>query len=303
MPARFTSARFVGREGAFARLAAALDAAADGRARTVLVSGSGGVGVSRFLDESAARLALLPEPFAVIRGGARAAGTERPYAPLIRALEPTLLQLPDGELSAVLATGAEDLVRMLPRLAPRVEQLGRLPPIPTTTSPERRQARVFESVLGVLGRLSERQAILLVLEDLHHADAATRELVAFLARIANQQRLCVVGTWQPDQLTRSHPLKATFARIDGGRRRPERIELDPLGRDELAALVEGIEGERPSAGVLVLVAERSGGSPLITEELVAARRELSSASLTGTLEDLVVARLARRTPECRRVLR
>ncbi len=303
MPARFTSARFVGREGAFARLAAALDAASEGRARTVLVSGSGGVGVSRFLDEASSRLAALPEPFAILRGRARPSGLDQPYAPLIRALEPVLLALDDVELAAALSTGAEDVVRLIPRLRDRARALGVLPERPTATSPERRQARVFESVLGTLGRLAQARPIALVLEDLHDADAATRELVTFLARIASRERLCLVATWQPDELTRHHPLEANLARIAEGPRRPERIELGPLGRDELAALVEGIEGERPSAGALVLVAERSGGSPLIAEELVAARRELSSASLTGTLEDLVVARLARRSPECRRVLR
>jgi DNA-binding CsgD family transcriptional regulator/tetratricopeptide (TPR) repeat protein len=86
-------------------------------------------------------------------------------------------------------------------------------------------------------------------------------------------------------------------------RTPDRLELGRLGRDELAELIEGIEGERPSASALVLVAERSGGSPLIAEELIAARRELSGASLTGTFEDLVTARLALRSVECRRLLR
>ncbi len=303
MPARFTSARFVGREGAFARLAAALEVAAAGRARTILVSGTGGVGASRFLDEATIRLGTLPDPFLVLRGRARPSGTDRPYAPLIRALEPVLLELPDTQLTGVLATGAEDVVRLMPRLGPRVATLGVLPDRPTIASPERRQARVFEGVLGALGRLGEARPVALVLEDLHHADGATRELAAFLARIANHQRLCLMLTWQPDELTRAHPLRGTLNRIAESRRPPDRIELGPLGRDELAALVEGIEGERPSAGVLVLVAERSGGSPLIAEELVAARRELSSASLTGTLEDLVVARLARRSPECRRLLR
>jgi tetratricopeptide (TPR) repeat protein len=303
MPARFTSARFVGREGSFAKLATSLDAAAEGRARTVLLSGSGGVGVSRFLDEAAARLSLLPEPFLVLRGRALPSGMDRPYAPVIRALEPVLLDLPERGLADVLATGAEDVVRLMPRLRPRVEGLGVLPERPTSASPERRQARVFEGLLGALGRLGERRPVAFVVEDLHHADAATRELVAFLARIANQQRLCLVATWQPDELTRRHPLEATLARMAEAPRGVDRIELGPLARDELAGLVEGIEGERPSAGVLVLVAERSGGSPLIAEELVAARRELSSASLTGTLEDLVIARVARRTPECRRLLR
>ncbi len=82
-----------------------------------------------------------------------------------------------------------------------------------------------------------------------------------------------------------------------------RIDLAPLARREIAGLIEGIDGERPSASIVVLVAERSAGSPLIVEELVAARRELRNATLTGSLADLVSARLARRSPECRRVLR
>ncbi len=82
-----------------------------------------------------------------------------------------------------------------------------------------------------------------------------------------------------------------------------RVDLAPLARREIAGLIEGIEGERPSASIVVLVAERSAGSPLVVEELVAARRELRNTSLTGSLANLVAARLARRSPECRRVLR
>ena len=84
---------------------------------------------------------------------------------------------------------------------------------------------------------------------------------------------------------------------------PERLTLPPLDRDELAALIEGIEGERASASLLLLVAERSGGCPLVAEELLAARRELPTASLTGSFDELVIARLAIRSVECRRVLR
>jgi len=303
MPVRFTSARFVGREGAFARLAAALDAVTEGRARTILLEGSGGLGVSRFLDEASGRIAGLPEPFVVLRGRAWPAGSDRPYAPLIRAIEPALLALDDAELEAVLATGSEDVVRVMPRLRERLAGLDILPARSTTAAPERRQDRVLEGLLGALGRMGERRPIALVVEDLHHADAATREFVTFLGRTAKERRLCLVGTWQPDQLTRSHPLGANLTRIAEGPQQADRIIIGPLDRDELAALVEGIEGERPSAGALVVVTERSGGSPLIAEELVAARRELSSASLTGTFEDLVVARLARRSPECRRLLR
>jgi DNA-binding CsgD family transcriptional regulator/tetratricopeptide (TPR) repeat protein len=91
--------------------------------------------------------------------------------------------------------------------------------------------------------------------------------------------------------------------MTSARRPADRLPLDPLHRDELADLIEAIEGERPTGSALVLVAERSRGIPLVAEEVLAARRELSRASLPGSFEDLVVARLGLRSPECRRVLR
>ena len=71
MAARFTSARFIGRERELARLAGALEAAAAGRPSTILLSGSGGLGASRLLDEAERRIAALPEPFTVVRCRAR----------------------------------------------------------------------------------------------------------------------------------------------------------------------------------------------------------------------------------------
>src|SRR6185503_12240576 len=77
-----------------------------------------------------------------------------------------------------------------------------------TTIPERRQARLLEGVLGTIGRLSERRPILLVIEDLHRADAATRTLFGFLARIARSQRLALLGTYQGDAIRREDPWAA-----------------------------------------------------------------------------------------------
>jgi DNA-binding CsgD family transcriptional regulator/tetratricopeptide (TPR) repeat protein len=303
MSPRFTSARFVGREPAFARLAGVLESASDGDATTLFITGSAGIGVSRFLSEASARLEGLTDPFAMLRGRALPAGADDPFGPVLRPLTALLDGLRDDELRRVVATSAEDLVRLAPKLAARAALRDLLPSRPSITAPERRQAKVMEGILGILGRLSDRRPIVLVIEDLHHADAATRELVMFLARIARHQRLAVIATYQPDELTPSHPLYRDVARIADTARPPLRLELGSLGRDEVAGLIEGIEGERPSASVLVLVTERSRGSPLVAEELIAARRELSGASLTGTLEDLVGARLSLRSPECRRVLR
>ena len=302
MTAGFTSARFVGRESAFVRLAPVLQAATDGMSATVLVDGQGGIGSSRLLTEASGRLTGLSEPFSVLRGRSRPAGTDSPYAPIIRALRPALTALPEADLAALVGSGAEDLVRLLPELHARLAHAGALPSRPSVTSAERRQARVLEGILGVLGRLGERRPVLLMLEDLHHADAATRAFATFLARVQRPHRLCLLVSYQPDDMTRSHPLTAGIAEMIEARRPPTRLTLEP-GVSVTADMIEGIEGERPTGSALVLVAERSRGNPLVAEELLAARRELSGASLTGSLEDLVVARVGLRSPECRRVLR
>ena len=303
MPATYTSARFVGRDEAFAALAGALDDAAHGRARTVLIDGTAGVGVTRFLDEAITRIGSVREPMTVLRAAAWPARVDEPYGPIIRAIGPALRDLSTQRLAEVLGPATSEIVRLLPDLAPRLDEIGAQPTGPGTTAPERRQARTLEGVLGLLGRLGARRPVVLVVEDLHLADAATRALVTFLARIANEQRLAIVGTQQSDAVGRDDPWRTDLAAIVDGPRPPRRVELAPLDRDELATLIEGIEGERASASLLLLVAERSGGLPLVAEALLAARRELPHASLTEGFDEIVVARLAIRSRECRRVMR
>ncbi len=305
MPGRYTSARFVGREVAFARLASVLDDVAGGRSRSLILGGTSGVGVTRFLDEATARVGDLAAPWTILRGGAWPSGADAPYGPVIRAMAPTLRGLPDPELREILGPASDELVRLVPDLGsrPATGQAGH----GETTAPERRQARTLEGILGVLGRLGERQPVALVLEDLHRSDAATRALVTFLIRVARDQRLAIIVTDQPDAVSSDHPWTDDLASISSApasvSSSVDRLALSSLDRDDLAALIEGIEGERASAGLLLLVVERSGGIPLVVEELLAARRELPTASLTDSFDDLVMARAAVRSPECRRVLR
>ena len=302
MPVTFTSARFVGREDAFARLASVLQSASAGEAGTLLLDGTSGIGTTRFIDEAIRRVGALEEPMTVLRGCAFGASTDAPYAPLVRAMRPGLAALPDADLAAIMGSATEELLRLLPELRARLGARDDGDRV-LTTVPERRQARLLEGILGVLGRLGERRPILLVIEDLHRADAGTRTLATFLARIARAQRVAIVGTYQADAIRRDDPWAIDLRSLDGAPRQPDRMTLGPLGRDDLARLIEAIEGEPPSASVLVVVVERSGGRPLVAEELLAARRELPTVSLTSTFEDLVLARMAVRSTETRRVLR
>lgn len=270
---------------------------------TLLITGSGGIGVSRLIDEAERRIGGLPERITVVRCRSRPGRIGDPYAPVVEGLGRVLGRLPDLDLRLVVGSGAEVLSQLMPDLSRRLDGLGILPPMPSVTESERRLTRALESILGVFSRIGERTPLIVTLEDLQWADPGTRALATFLARVSRPGRLSVIATYQPDEMSRQHPLHAALADMADAARPPDELAVGPLQRDELADLIAGIEGERPSASILLLVAERSLGNPLIAEELLAARRELAGASLTGSLEELVMARLAQRTPECRRLLR
>ncbi len=302
MPVRYTSARFVGRDAAFGRLATGLERSLAQRAGTIIVGATAGIGATRFLDEAIDRIGGASEPMTLLRASAWAGGDE-PYGPLIRAVGPTLRAMSTDDLLERLGAAASDIARLMPDLGRRLADEAGWVPDQSVTAPERRQTRILEGVLGLLGRLGEQRPVVLVLEDLHHADSGTRALATFLSRVARGQRLALVASYEPDMVGRDHPWQDDLAAIASGPRPVERIDLVPLERDELAELIEGIQGERASASLLLLIAERSGGSPLVAEELLAARRELPSSSLTGSFDEIVVARMAIRSAECRRVAR
>jgi len=298
-----TSPGFVGRRRELEQLGSALAAAADGRPSTVFIEAGAGFGASRLINEVERRLAGQRQPFAVLRGRARPATRGDAFAPVLEAIRPAVHRLSDRELGFVAGTGGQELARLLPEMEARLAQLGLTSGRSTVTAPVRAQGRLIEAVAGMLARLSVGRPIMLALEDLHATDAATRALVWFIASVTREQRLALVGTYQPDRLPRDHPLAVDLGALTERPHPPERIALRPMTRPEIAELIHGIEGERASASVLLLVAERSAGNPLVVEELLAARRELPSASLRGSLARLVLARLARRSRGCREALR
>jgi DNA-binding CsgD family transcriptional regulator/tetratricopeptide (TPR) repeat protein len=299
---RISSERFIGREPQLERIAVGLQGAADGRPNALVLSATAGLGLSRLLGETRRRIATLAEPFTSVHGVARPATSGVPYAPITAALEDLLAPLPDETLAALVGPTGDALARLVPGIKPRLAELELLPDRPRIAAAEWREARMFEAVLGLLERLGERQPVALMIEDLHHADAATRGLVTFLARVTRGQRVLLLVTYQPDRLLRSDPLRATLSALSSS---PTvgTGEISPLERRELVQLIESIEGGRPSSTTLLLVTERSRGNALMAEELLAARRELQGVSLSGSFARLVTARAALRSPECRRVLR
>jgi len=157
--------------------------------------------------------------------------------------------------------------------------------------PEQRGARVRESLFGIIARLASQGLVVLVVEDLEHSDPGTRGLVSALLRIRRRLPLALVIGYHTDELPRGHAAQSLVREIEESSQ-VEQLPLAPLTRDEASALVESLQGERPTHGFVAAVMEGSRGNPLIAAQLVAADAQLAALRLSDPFEEILAARIA-----------
>jgi predicted ATPase len=172
-----------------------LSQAAGGVPAVALIGGEAGVGKTRLVSELAERASQAG--FLAVAGQCLELGAAGlPLAPLVDVLRTLARSLPPDVLAGVLGAARPELARLLPELSP-----GAAVPAPA----EIRPAQLLELILGVLERLSARQPVLLVIEDLHWADQFTLELTAFLVRVLRSARIMLVATYRSDELAPPWP--------------------------------------------------------------------------------------------------
>jgi DNA-binding CsgD family transcriptional regulator len=291
----------IGRERELAALATALQRAAEGQTSRLVLSGPVGIGASRLLDEMQARLADMPDVI-LCRGRAYAPRCGVAYAPVTHALGGPLAELDDDRLIEVAGSNTHDLSLLIPALAPRLAELGVDLEPPPLVAPGQHGARIQESLLGILERLAGDGVVCLILEDLEHADPGTHEFIRALLRVSRRLPLALVATFHADELHRAHRAWP-FVRALEDHRGVDTLELAPLGRDELLALVEQLREERPSLSFMAAIMEGSRGNPLLASQLVAASTELEGIRLSDPMEEILHARIDRLADGTVRVLR
>ena len=131
------------------------------------------------------------------------------------------------------------------------------------------QAMLFQQVQDFLAKLSARNRIVLLLDDLHWADPASLDLLRFLARSLVTLPLLVIATYRSDEITRRHPLYALLP-ILVREARAERLDLRPLDEDDLHALISTRYHLGPAdiARLITYLQERAEGNPFFLGELL-----------------------------------
>ena len=280
---------FVGRGGELTFLHDALRRAAAGRPGMVLVAGEAGVGKSRLAGRFAGQ-ARRAGALVAVGGAAPLTGGALPYAPLLQALR----ALADDHEPAALGGRGVELAGVLAELAGDRPEGERVPP------PEVGRGRLFERLRAVLGLLGQAAGLLLVLEDLHWADSATLDVLAFVLRTLRGARLLVVGTYRADD-----PGELLAGWLAETRRLPEVswLELPRFTRAELAAQLAGLRGGPVDSRVVAEVFDRSQGNPFFAEQLFAAGGRAGPVRLPGLLREVLLARVRQLSPAGQQLLR
>jgi DNA-binding SARP family transcriptional activator len=213
-----------------------------------------------------------------------------PLAPFQEALTDYVLWASTTEDDASLTSAADRLVQIVGRLR---QHLGASGPIEIDASTERLQ--LFGAILSFLRTVAERMPVLLCLEDLHAADAATLNLIHYLARQTRNSHVVVLGTFRSDEVHPGDPLMQLLSGLSR-ERLLQRVQLEPLNREDTGRLVMLLSEHRTSHAADSAVYGLTDGNPLFVEQLVHSLRE------QGRLDELSKLRPHIMTPDSRSTL-
>ncbi|HEX6474040.1 MAG TPA: adenylate/guanylate cyclase domain-containing protein, partial [Candidatus Limnocylindria bacterium] len=316
------NAGLVGRQRELAQLKIVAERLTAGQGQVVLVTGEAGIGKSRLMTEWHRSLG---KGIRFLEGRSYAGATGVPYGPFAD-LSRRYAGIKDEDteararsrlrqgLNRVLPGGMEAMALVASMLGMRLEdeEAAHLAGL----TPQATKERLFALVEDLIRRLARQRATVLVLEDLHWADASSLELVQHLLPLVREVPLAMVGVFRRGEGGVDLLPLATdqYAEL------LTPIELLPLERESAVSLVEELlaGGEGLPATVRDLIVGKAEGNPFFVEEVIRTLIErgglerspdgagwvvtpkIEGVAVPDTLQGVLAARLDRLEPDTRK---
>ncbi|MEJ7802709.1 MAG: AAA family ATPase [Candidatus Limnocylindria bacterium] len=252
----------------------------------VVVEGEAGIGKSRLCDELVAAARKTGATVLEARCHEEEAGL--PYAPVVELLRGAAQTAERWEPS-VAAQRLADASLLLPELASLRVSL----PEPRSLELPGAQVRLMDAVVAVLEAATAGPvAGVLLLDDVHAADEATLDLLAYLARRLSRRRLLLVLSWRTEAVPPGHSLR----RLAAGRAAADTDPAPRLDRFDEAQVAELVRAASPapSRELEQRVFRESEGLPLFVAEYVVALRAgagIEPDAVPSRVRGLVASRL------------
>ncbi|WLA68103.1 adenylate/guanylate cyclase domain-containing protein [Bradyrhizobium diazoefficiens] len=315
------NAPLIGRDAELARLIGSLDLACGGAAQLVRLVGEAGIGKTRLVREFVARMRD-QDRFAgvAIRQAACSPLGEQSYGTLAAVLRSaygiaqkagaTEAEAKVADALSELGLATDEADRLMP-LYLHVLGLGDPNAVLRHVEPEQLRRQIFFAIRTVFERRLALSPLLIIVEDLHWADAVSLEALRFLMDRLERTRLMLLFTHRPmlelDQFGSSRISHAT-------------LRLPPLGDADgqrLLAAYFSHGWREPPGRLFSRILDRAGGNPLFLEEIIRGLIEAgtlerdgvqwrmtsdeAAADIPASIQALLLARLDRLPHQVRRL--
>jgi DNA-binding CsgD family transcriptional regulator/tetratricopeptide (TPR) repeat protein len=273
----------IGRTDELGQLTDALDSARDGRPVAALISGEAGIGKTRLVTEAAT---TLREGDVVLTGNAvELSGGGLPFGVLRSTMRGLSLRYSQEQI----ATWAD---ASFPALSPL---------LPGMTATDVDPLRVIDAFASLLTQIAADQLTWWQVEDLHWADAESRDALRYVVQLMQPpSRLLVTATLRTHDRPAPPPLAHMLAELT---RAPasQRIELHRLTSTQVSEQLTALRGDTADPALLDRVMALSQGIPFLTEELMAGGLT-DVGPLPASAAELMLTRLQRLEPDTQRVV-
>lgn len=295
------SGPFIGREPEQIKLKQILKSTMQDEGCLAVVSGEPGVGKTRLIEEFLHQQTEFP--ITVLRARCYAQEQGLPYQPIIDALRTYLSFADFSYLKDLSNLWLAEIAKLLPELH------GYLPHLPVSLAlfPDQERNRLFEGIAQFITHLSQREALILFLDDIHAADLPTFELIHYLARRLSAARVLILCSLRKEALA-DRPNLSVLLRELARSGHLVTIPLARLSEKEVLELINQTYGKSVKLTELGhhLYLE-TGGNPFYLVEMLKAREEgqggiTDDLTVPSNVRDVIRHRLNRLDEESRYIV-
>lgn len=302
-----TTARFVGREHELEVLDRLLTQAQDGAGGIAALAGEPGIGKTRTAEIVAERAER--HGMHAFWGRCNEEPGAPPYWPWQQLVRSWIASHDEDSIRQALACGVAPLAEIVPDLADRLPDpvRDRAVAAPSTEVAQAR-FRLFDAVNTFWQRAAQQRPLLLILDNLHWADASSLRLLEFLAPDLCGCRILLLVTYRDVELSRQHPLSATLGEL-ARQPRFERLRLGGLTHAETAHMMQLAGGATFAPALIDAIHAQTEGNPLFVSEMTRLLAQESSAGSAGSalripegIKEVIGRRLNRLSASANKVL-
>lgn len=258
------AAKFIGREQELAALQAQLQVAFAGSGSVVTLAGEPGIGKTRTSQEFAEL--CLKAGAVVLQGRCFEGDWQPPFAPWVEALTAFVRSTPAEILDADLGEFAATLARLLPTVKSRLGNIAETRPL----GAEEERYRLHDAVCQWLLAASQRQPLVIILDDLQWADRDSLAMLEYIGHFCSQTCLLILGIHrEPDASIRQNGSNGLAGLLGALQREAgfERLRLRGLEPEETGELLQTVGDPALPQPVALAIHRETSGNPFYTWEV------------------------------------